>query len=50
MVNDELLIDCPKDEEESVKMLVKECMNTAYELKVPLVCDITSSYRWSDGH
>jgi len=49
-VHDELLIDCPKDEEESVKMLVQECMNTAYQLKVPLVCDITSSYRWSDGH
>jgi len=49
-VHDELLIDTPKDEEESVKMLVQECMNTAYELKVPLVCDITSSYRWSDGH
>lgn len=49
-VHDELLIDSPKDEVESVKMLLKECMNTAYELKVPLVCDITESYRWSDGH
>lgn len=49
-VHDELLIDCPKDEEQSVIMILKECMNTAYQLKVPLVCDITSSYRWSDGH
>ena len=49
-VHDELLIDCPKDEKESVIMLLKESMNNAYELKVPLVCDITQSYRWSDGH
>ena len=49
-VHDELIVDCPKEEEEEVKGLVRECMNTAFELKVPLVCDVVSSYRWSDGH
>lgn len=49
-VHDELIIDCPKNEEEEVKGLVRECMNSAIELKVPLICDVVSSYRWSDGH
>ena len=49
-VHDELLIDCPKIEENKVKQIVKECMEQAYKLKVPLTVDVTSSYRWSDGH
>lgn len=49
-VHDELIVDCPKEELEEVSKIVKESMNTAYELRVPLVCDITASYRWSDGH
>lgn len=49
-IHDELIVDCPKDELDEVKKIVKESMNTAYELKVPLVCDVVSSYRWSDGH
>ena len=49
-VHDELIVDCPKDEENEVKGLIRECMNSALELRVPLVCDVVSSYRWSDGH
>ena len=49
-VHDELIIDCPIKEKDAVEKLVREAMNSAYELKVPLVCDVTSSYRWSDGH
>ena len=49
-VHDELIVDCPKTEQEEVVKIVREAMNTAYELKVPLVCDVTTSYRWSDGH
>ena len=49
-VHDELIIDCPKNEEQEVMQLVRECMNSAIELKVPLICDVVSSYRWSDGH
>ncbi len=49
-VHDELIVDCPLSEKTEVMALVKECMNTATELKVPLICDVTSSYRWSDGH
>lgn len=49
-VHDELLIDCPIEEKEAVSNIIRESMNTAYELRVPLVCDVVSSYRWSDGH
>lgn len=49
-VHDELIIDCPLAECDKVMKIVKEAMNTAYELKVPLTCDMTTSYRWSDGH
>lgn len=49
-IHDELIIDCPINELEQVTKIVKESMNGAYELNVPLVCDVVSSYRWSDGH
>lgn len=49
-VHDELIIDCPKDEEEQVKKLLKEQMENAVKLKVALEVDVKSSYRWSDGH
>lgn len=49
-VHDELIIDCPKDEEEQVKNLLKSQMEKAAELSVPLEIDVRSSYRWSEGH
>lgn len=49
-VHDELIIDCPKDEEEEVKKILVNEMKNACLLKVPLDVDVTSSYRWSDGH
>ncbi len=49
-VHDELIIDTPKAEESIVKQLVKSCMESAYNLAVPLTVDVASSYRWSDGH
>ncbi len=49
-IHDELIVDCPENEVNAVKQIIKESMNTAYQLKVPLTCDVTSSYRWSDGH
>lgn len=49
-VHDELIIDAPKDEEEVVKDIMKNCMENAYKLKVPLTVDIETCYRWSDGH
>lgn len=49
-VHDELIIDCPLNEVDCVKDIVKDSMENAYKLKVPLTVDIQSSYRWSDGH
>ena len=49
-VHDELIIDSPIEELDEVKKLLKQQMENAYKLIVPLVVDITSSYRWSDGH
>ena len=49
-VHDELIIDSPIEELDEVKKLLKQQMENAYKLIVPLVVDIASSYRWSDGH
>ena len=49
-VHDELIIDCPLDEEEKVKELLKREMINAVKLKVNLEVDIKSSFRWSEGH
>ena len=49
-VHDELILDAPKEEEEKAKQLVKNCMENAYKLNVPLDVDVSTCYRWSDGH
>ena len=49
-VHDELIIDCPKEEADEVKKLLKEEMENVCQLKVPLIVDVVESYRWSDGH
>jgi DNA polymerase-1 len=49
-VHDELIIDCPKNELEEVKEIVRDSMENAYKLNVPLTVDVEASYRWSDGH
>ena len=49
-VHDELIVDCPEDEVDVVTKLVKNEMQQAVALRVPLEVDITTSYRWSEGH
>lgn len=49
-VHDELIIDCPLSEKEAVLKLLKDEMESAFKLTVPLVAEVASSYRWSDGH
>lgn len=49
-VHDELIINCPKSEEEAVKKILADEMKNACKLDVPLDVDVVSSYRWSDGH
>ena len=49
-VHDELVIDCPKKEQEKVLKIVKDCMENAIKLNVPLTVDASVAYRWSEGH
>lgn len=47
-IHDELIIDATKDEEDKVKQILKEEMESAMKLKVPLIVDVESGYYWSD--
>ncbi|MCI9063862.1 MAG: DNA polymerase I [Clostridia bacterium] len=45
-VHDEMMIESPKDEVEEVKTLIKECMENAAKLDVPLVVDVSEAPNW----
>jgi len=49
-VHDELVFDVPKAELELVKPLVKEAMENAFTLAVPLVADLGIGNNWLDAH
>ena len=48
-IHDELIIDCPEDELEPVTQLLKEKMEEAAKLSVPLIADIASAKNWYDA-
>lgn len=48
-VHDELLIDCPKEEAERVRKLLKESMETAFPLEVPLKVSVAAGGTWYDA-
>ena len=45
-VHDELVLDCPNEEVDEVKKLLKECMENVVELNVPLIADAKSGSDW----
>ena len=47
-VHDEMLIEAPIEEKEEVKQIMKECMETAAVLNVPLVAEISEANNWYD--
>ncbi len=47
-VHDELIVECPQNEQERVMQLVKDCMENAASLKVPLVADVHAGRSWFD--
>jgi DNA polymerase-1 len=49
-VHDELVFDVPKGELEILKPLVKDCMENAVELSVPLDVDMSSGADWLEAH
>jgi DNA polymerase-1 len=47
-VHDELVFEVPEHEAESMKALVREHMEHAHELAVPLVVEIGVGLNWRD--
>ena len=48
-VHDELIVEAPKSEEDAVKKLLKEEMENAFPLSVPLIADTSSGRSWYDA-
>jgi DNA polymerase-1 len=49
-VHDELVFDAHKDEAEELKPVIRELMETALPLEVPVVTDIGSGNNWLEAH
>ena len=49
-VHDELVFDVPKYEIDEIKILIKEEMENAFKLEVPLVVDIGIGSNWLEAH
>ena len=47
-VHDELIVECPEREVEQVTQLLRECMEQAASLRVPLVADVHAGRSWYD--
>ena len=47
-VHDDLLLEVRADELNQVAYMVKDCMETAFPLKVPLVADVKIGLDWYD--
>ena len=49
-VHDELIFECHKDDVDKSKALIKECMESAMELSVPLKVEVGSGKDWLEAH
>lgn len=49
-VHDELLFECPSDEQKLVEGLVKKEMEQVYPLSVPVIVDIGWGKNWNEAH
>ncbi len=49
-VHDELVFDVHKDEMESLRPLIKEKMETAYAMSIPLIVDLGEGQNWLEAH
>lgn len=47
-VHDEMMIEVPENEVEKVKIILKESMENATKLKVPLIAEISEARNWYD--
>jgi len=48
-IHDELIFNVYKDEEKKVKEIIKDKMENAYKLSVPLEVDIEEGNNWYDA-
>jgi DNA polymerase-1 len=49
-VHDEILVDCPREEEGRIRALLGEKMGGAYDLAVPLKVEVSSGGSWFEAH
>ena len=49
-VHDEIVCEVPPEELETVKALVKEIMESIWELKVPLKVNVAHGRNWAEAH
>ncbi|MDX8383091.1 MAG: DNA polymerase I, partial [Ghiorsea sp.] len=49
-VHDELIVECPKEDEADVSLVMREEMEAAVQLDVPLVVDIAAATSWFAAH
>jgi len=47
-VHDELVVEAPEEDREAVVKLVRDVMEAAYELSVPLLVDVSAGTNWRD--
>ncbi len=47
-IHDELLIECKIEEKEKVKQILKDCMENARKLEVPLEVEVSEAENWYD--
>ena len=47
-VHDELIVEAPEQEAERVTALLRECMENAASLRVPLIADVHAGHSWYD--
>lgn len=49
-VHDELIFDVPEDEAERMSAIIKEEMENAYKLRVPLLVEVGKGKNWFEAH
>lgn len=48
-VHDELIIDCPHDEVDAIKTLIKKCMEEAVTMKIPMLANVGIGQNWYEA-
>ena len=49
-VHDELIVECPEAEAEKVKRILREEMENAVSLSVPLLVEVGIGHSWAEAH